>query len=447
MSGYRNRLLVGAATLVLSAWWGGAGEGAAALQASAAVVVAPEAGGGRRVQRQPACAFGKTVYLVAWCDGTRQADQPGADIYCARIEAASGKTLDPGGILWQDLRGGKDYDIYAARVGEDGKVLDPDGFPVVKRPSNQARPAVGFGGGNYLVAWMDARQYPVYGLYCARVSPEGKVLDAEGKALDVEDPARIAKVAPAERSWLGDKHYWWQSLSSRFDPAVASNGKTCLVTCLREVHSNQTTGYALLVDPAECSVKGAVVKLPGEPRGRVAACAMPDGWAVAFDHWVSGWSPTPRMAALRLEESLRLHDDIPPRRDERNPPPPRAPLMDLQKLLANGGGDYQQGKGHFAFWQAAAAWNGRHLLVVMDYGWRTKNKVNELNYAVVASRVDPEAPRFLDDPPLVVASGNMPSGTTVRHPVLAAGPDGAVLVVYELDAGVDKLGIEARVVR
>ena len=120
---------------------------------------------GRRLQRQAACAFGKDCYLVAWCDGTLQADRPTADIYAARIDHALGKSLDPAGIrvcaaadfqerpavafdgtnflvVWQDFRNGRDYDIYAARVSPQGRVLDPDGFPVIARAGNQARPAV-----------------------------------------------------------------------------------------------------------------------------------------------------------------------------------------------------------------------------------------------------------------------------------------------------------------
>lgn len=245
-----------------------AGEAVAPLEATPAATVAPEAGAaGRRQQRQPACTLGKTVYLVVWSDGTRQADQAQANIYCARLDAATGKPLDQAGICvcaaedlqefpavafdgtnflvaWQDLRNGNDYDIYAARVSEQGKVLDPDGFPVAKQPSNQARPAVAFCGSSFLVVWMDGRQYPVYGLYGARVSPEGKVLDPDGRALDVEDQARIAKAAPPEKSWLGERHYWWQPLVSRFHPAIASNGKSCLVTCLRDVHANDTTAYS-----------------------------------------------------------------------------------------------------------------------------------------------------------------------------------------------------------
>jgi len=448
----------------------GAAEQASKLDASPAFVVAPDcARDNLRLQRHPASAFGKTVYLVAWCDGTRQADKPTADIYCARVEAGTGKALDPKGIpictatdlqewpavafdgtnflvVWQDLRNGKDYHVYAARVTEQGKVLDPGGFPVANRPGNQARPAVGFANGNYLVVWMDARDYPVYGLYGARVSPDGKVLDADGKPLDVVDPKLLAKAVPPTKSWLGDKNNWWNSLTSRFQPAVASDGKNCLVTYLGDVHSNHTTGHALLVNPTDLSVTTAPVKLPGHPKTRIAPAALPNGWLVAFDHWISGWSPVPGLVGMRLDGSLKLRDAFPNRTDSSKEPEP-AFFLDLQKTLANGGGEYQQGKGHFTFWQAAAAWNGSHAVVAMDYGWRTKAKPAELNFAVVAARLDVKTGGFLDETPLLVATGDPATGNSVTKPCLTAGPNGEVLILYEKDLGADRQFVEARLLR
>ncbi len=114
-----------------------ADEPSTGREASAALAAAPRAvRDGRILQRQPAAAFGAGVYLVAWCDGSRQIDRPTADIYCARIEAKTGRTLDPQGIpicsaadlqewpavafdgsnflvVWQDFRDGKQYDIHA----------------------------------------------------------------------------------------------------------------------------------------------------------------------------------------------------------------------------------------------------------------------------------------------------------------------------------------------
>lgn len=440
------------------------------LTPSAPFAIAPECvRDGAVIQRHPAGCCGKSVYLVAWCDGSRQIHKPTADIYCARIDAASGKVLDPKGIrvcaaadlqenpavafdgqqflvVWQDFRNGKDYDIYAARVTEDGKVLDADGFAVVARPSNQARPAATFAGGHFIVAWMDARLYPVYGIYAARVSSDGKVLDPDGKLLDSETPEAIAKVRPPGSSWLGARHYWWGGLQSRFHPSLATNGKEVLVACLREIHSNHTTAEALRVNPADLSVVSPPVRLPGQPRDRLACCAIPDGWAVAFDHWVSGWSPTPRLTTLRLDTNLQPRDDVPQGPESKSKLPP-APLLDLQKILADKEGDYQQGKGHFAFWQAAAAWNGNEVVVAMDYGWRIKQKLADLRYAIVVTRYDPTTGKFLDDPPLVAATGASQAGTSVQNPVLIAGPNGDVLLLYENDTGVDSLKIEGRLLK
>lgn len=441
----------------------------AGIELSAPAAIAPRcARQDRRIQRQPAAAASAGGFLVAWCDGTRQADNPTADIYCARVDGA-GRTLDAAGIrvcgaqdlqewpavasdgdgylvVWQDFRNGRDYDIYAARVTAEGKVLDADGFAVCARPGNQARPVVAFAGGNYIVAWMDARQYPVYGLYAARVSPDGKVLDADGKLIDAEDPARIQKSRPPGKSWLGDKHYWWNGLFSRYHPSIAADGRRVLCAYLREVHSNKTTAWATAINPADCTPAGPPRQISGEPRDRVAVAASPDGWVVAFDHWITGWSPTPRLAACRLDASGAPRDTVPNRTDAR-PDTPEAPLMlDLQRLLAGAGGsDYQQGKGHFAFWQSAVACGGSPVAVVAaEYGWRMRNQPADLHFAIVLARFDCTEGKFIDDRPVVAARGE--AGVCVRHPSLARGSDGRTLLVYERDAGVDRLTIEGGMV-
>src|SRR5436309_1381904 len=106
------------AVLALGAWGAiGAARAAPAsapvkaIDVSPAAAVAPDcARGGRRVQREPAVAFGKGaggkgVYLVAWSDGTRQPDAPTADIYCARVDAETGRPLDPAGVRVCDAPG------------------------------------------------------------------------------------------------------------------------------------------------------------------------------------------------------------------------------------------------------------------------------------------------------------------------------------------------------
>jgi hypothetical protein len=77
---------------------------------------------------------------------------------------------------WQDDRGG----IWAARVSPSGEVLDPTGLPVNDRRYGRD-PAIAFDGTNFLVVW--AGDQSILG---RRVSPDGAVLDAEDIALTTE---------------------------------------------------------------------------------------------------------------------------------------------------------------------------------------------------------------------------------------------------------------------
>jgi len=170
-----------------------------------AIDVAPGVAG-TRSQMWPRSAWceGSKTWLVAWREG--HTNDMATDIWCARV-SADGKALDPAGIkvcsaadnqerpwvasdgkgflvAWEDFRNGKDYDVYAARVSADGKVLDADGFLVAGGADNQCHPAAAFAGGNYYVAWQSfAAESVRYLLYGARVSLDGKVLDAKGVVL------------------------------------------------------------------------------------------------------------------------------------------------------------------------------------------------------------------------------------------------------------------------
>jgi len=183
----------------------------AAESVGSTVEVAPNVKETRR-QMWPRATWceGSKTWLVAWREGCIADGE--ADIFCARV-SADGKALDPAGILvagakdrqewpavasdgkgflvvWEDFRNGKDWDVYAARVSVDGKVLDPDGILIAGGAHNQCHPVVAFTGGNYFVAWQAFRGEGVpgdpgtgYVLYGARVSPEGKVLDGKGVLL------------------------------------------------------------------------------------------------------------------------------------------------------------------------------------------------------------------------------------------------------------------------
>ncbi|MGK3990856.1 hypothetical protein WME99_47860 [Sorangium sp. So ce136] len=156
----------------------------------------------------PAAAFNGTQYLVAWLD--RRAPRP--SLYGARL-ARDGAVLDPYGIVLLDdlatesilepsampavatdgddflvvmTRGGQ---VRGVRVDPGGVVLDPTGFAISAVDAGIGAPEVAFDGKNYLVAWSRAGDTDVapQGIYTARVTPGGAVLDAGG-SLAVEGP-------------------------------------------------------------------------------------------------------------------------------------------------------------------------------------------------------------------------------------------------------------------
>jgi hypothetical protein len=422
---------------------------------------------GALIQAAPAVAFGKKAYLVAWSDGSRMLGKETADLYCARVEPSTslgpgpgtGKSLDPKGIVvckagnlqsrpavafdgtnflvaWEDLRNGTDHDIYAARVTEEGKVLDPDGFPIIKRPNNQAWPAVAFAGGHYVVAWMDARQYPVYGIYFARVTPEGKVLDtsaslsagSDGLPADIEDAAKIAKLKPAGETWMGDKDYWWHNLASRVCPAAASNGTSVLLVYTKEypfAGSGRPGLAATLIRAADATVSQPV-KVAGGP----SPAWTGKGWALGGPAWQSGWTPTPFLGAAFLPETPVETKEA-------------GATVDVVKAF---GGGYNVGKGSTASFPSCAAFNGRNTLVAMQYAWREKAGDKRPVFAILALRVSADGEfKVLDPKPVVVASATSPE--SVNHPSIAAGPKGECLLAYQADSDVAKCLVIARTLR
>jgi hypothetical protein len=152
-----------------------------------------------------AASVGATT-LIAWVSG--------GDIRGARVDG-SGNVLDPAGIMicgvagsqtnpnvgasdtqflvaWSDSRTGTTVqDIYAARVGVDGTVLDPGGGAVSAAVDYQYGPHVGSDGSRFLVSWTDWRNSnsDVYG---ARVSSTAAVADPSGIAIRTTADPEIA---------------------------------------------------------------------------------------------------------------------------------------------------------------------------------------------------------------------------------------------------------------
>jgi len=197
-------------------------NGLAVLAAGVLVVSAASAGEGLLVgrprdvtpglaegdQRWPAVAFGGGLYLVVWQEGEAMAGVKDTNILAARV-SPDGKPLDPKGfvvcsakgyqaypavafdgrnflVAWQDYRGGKDWDLYAARVAPQGKLLDPRGIAIAAVRGNQAHPTIASDGKRCLVVWSDLRPQQDhregYALYCTFVQ-DGRPGDASGREL------------------------------------------------------------------------------------------------------------------------------------------------------------------------------------------------------------------------------------------------------------------------
>ncbi len=84
-------------------------------------------------------------------------------------------------VAWQDEQ--EDMDIYGARVSVSGSVLDPEGIVVSEALTDQVEPAAVFDGANFLTAWGDERCDTLQDIYGARVGQSGVVLDPAGLPL------------------------------------------------------------------------------------------------------------------------------------------------------------------------------------------------------------------------------------------------------------------------
>ena len=180
-------------------------------------------------QYEPSGASDGTDFLAVWLEDQAQ----GSAVSAARI-TADGTVLDPVGFpvdtaptsksypatafgdsvylaAWGDNRGATGLDIYCARIGMDGHVLDPDGIVVCSETLDQDYPDISFDGENFLVAWHDNRSDMRGNIYAARVSPTGAVLDPNGFAVAVSDSFDDA--APAVCFTGTDHLVVWQGYS------------------------------------------------------------------------------------------------------------------------------------------------------------------------------------------------------------------------------------------
>jgi len=83
-------------------------------------------------------------------------------------------------VVWQTSATARTGTCMARAFSPGGKVLDPDGILVSGGAHNQALPRVAWDGKTFLVVWQDFRSTDHYEIFGARVGTDGKVLDPQG---------------------------------------------------------------------------------------------------------------------------------------------------------------------------------------------------------------------------------------------------------------------------
>ena len=209
-------------------------EGAVLDPSGLAVAAAPE------FQSLAAVAWDGSNFMAAWGDGRFR---NGGDIFAARV-TEQGQVLDPNGIvvtfvlneqrdpavawngstdlaLWSDERNPSDPDVFGARLTPSGSMLDGSGFAVSTATRTQGQPAVAWNGSLYLVAWSDDRNDTpsVEDIYVARVTADGTVLDPDGIQV-TSDPGIEGQPAV---TWDG-AHFLVVWSSSTAEPDVDIDG-------------------------------------------------------------------------------------------------------------------------------------------------------------------------------------------------------------------------------
>jgi hypothetical protein len=110
-------------------------------------------------------------------------------------------------VVWQDKRGGKFWDIYGARIGSDGTLIDyPDDIPISSGGFNQWGPVVSWNGKFYLVAWSASPSGGIWNLYGKLFDPEGRPENyydvlLQGDGVSKTSPAILAGEAESFLVW------------------------------------------------------------------------------------------------------------------------------------------------------------------------------------------------------------------------------------------------------
>ena len=381
-------------------------------------------GPGKGIQATPHAAFGNGMYLAVWREGWHGKGGK-ARIYAARV-SADGKVLDPKGIevapssdgvqeqprvafgggvflvVWQDFRNGKDYDVLAARISVEGKVLDAAPIAVAAAPRTQALPAVASDGKGFLVAWQGLQgEETAYRGFAAPIGADGKV----GAAVETRATPQpgLAWGGSCYLAAYGSKTVFTVMLSAEGKPLNPSKWGN------RTIRSTKAAAFSVSAAPG----KGWLV---------VGHRSPPDPW---------GWGGPGAMRAAFVNPDGKLENQDAIKE-------PAGVKARLPCWL-----DFGRAKKPGATWpwgQSASAWDGKHSVVVWQRHHLCGEKLTNFeNCDLIAARVD--GFKSLDEAGIPVAA----SAADETSPALASDGAGRLLCVYETRSADARSRIAGRV--
>lgn len=264
-------------------------------------------------------------------------------------------------VAWHDERTLNTTGLYGARVTHAGQVLDPNGIPIAPNAGVAAykEPAVAWDGARWYVAWNDTQLSLIEDVRAARVTPAGVVLDPGG-LLVAGGPAAETQPALAPRSGGGVQAVW---TDRRAGGAFPNDLYTA------EIAPSGTVGPA------------APVALGAPAQKRPALAPSGSGYLVVFESWTSGET---RILGQRLDPSGRP--------------------LDAEPFAIAGGASTN-------LRNPAVAWNGALHLVVWE---------NVAESQLYGRRVGPDGVP-LDPAPLAIMPGNTPDVAALGDVFLVVG--------------------------
>jgi len=389
-------------------------------------------GPGKGQQDTPAVAFGKAVYLVVWTEGA-PVELGRARILATRL-SPEGKVLDPKAIevapnknadgpqtcprvafckdvflvVWQDFRNGKDYDVLGARISPEGKVLDAEPIKVAAGGGTQAMPDVATDGNGFMVVFQAHPESPKQLVYKTLAVPVG----VDGR---VGQQAEVMEQPHPKIAWDGANYL------------VVAGGTNAYFIGGRM--------FTRLVGPdGQPKAKMGEHAAGVTPQARYSISAQPGkGWFLATnrvntDAW--GWNGPGAMMCYFVTSEGKMAPDFP---KPVNSPQGLQPGW-LDVLDKDGGG--------IPWGPNASAWDGQHFVVV----WQRFHRGSAPGFAKPLTNCDLRV-GLVDgwkpvDPSRVEFVANSPDGE--QWPALACEGPGKLLCVYTKSTSDGKVSICAR---